>query len=95
MKQFKKEKITLENILCLLIIICPLLDMISFIFRNQFNINFSPSTFLRPIIPVIVILCLFFKEKKKIKFIILGIVYAIYGVIHLYLFQMNLTRKCV
>ena len=88
MKIKLKEKINIENILCFFIIICPMLDMLSFIFRNVFNTNISPSTILRPVIPIIVIIYLFFKEDKKFKlytflgFLILGI----YGVIHLYLF---------
>ena len=41
-----KEKVTIENILCFFIIICPILDMLSFIFRNVFNTKISPSTIL-------------------------------------------------
>ena len=83
-----KEKINIENILCFFIIICPILDMLSFIFRNVFNTNFSPSTILRPIIPIIVIVYLFFKEDKKFKiYTLLGfVIFGIYGLIHLYLF---------
>ena len=40
----------IENILCAFIIICPILDIMSFLFRNKFNTNYSPSTFIRPII---------------------------------------------
>ena len=60
-----KQKITIENALCLFIIICPLLDMASFIFRNAFNTNFSPSTFIRPIITIVVALIIFVKCKFK------------------------------
>lgn len=83
-----KEKINIENVLCFFIIICPILDMLSFIFRNVFNTNFSPSTILRPIIPIIVIVYLFFKEDKKFKiYTLLGfVIFGIYGLIHLYLF---------
>lgn len=88
MKIKLKEKINIENILCFFIIICPVLDMLSFIFRNVFNTNISPSTILRPIIPIIVIIYLFFKEDKKFKlYTFLGfLIFGIYGVIHLYLF---------
>lgn len=88
MKIKLKEKINIENILCFFIIICPILDMLSFIFRNVFNTNISPSTILRPIIPIIVIIYLFFKEDKKFKlYTFLGfLIFGIYGVIHLYLF---------
>lgn len=91
MKQFIKEKLNVENLLCFMIIICPILDILSFLFRNYFNTNFSPSTFLRPIIPIIVILIIFFKEKMKLKLIVVGIVYAIYAVIHLWLFNIVKT----
>lgn len=88
MKIKLKEKINIENILCFFIIICPVLDMLSFIFRNVFNTNISPSTILRPVIPIIVIIYLFFKEDKKFKlYTFLGfLIFGIYGVIHLYLF---------
>lgn len=88
MKIKLKEKINIENILCFFIIICPILDMLSFIFRNLFNTNISPSTILRPVIPIIVIIYLFFKEDKKFKlYTFLGfLIFGIYGVIHLYLF---------
>lgn len=89
MKIKLKEKINIENILCFFIIICPILDMLSFIFRNVFNTNISPSTLLRPIIPIIVIIYLFFKKDKKFKlYTFLGfLIFGIYGLIHLYLFE--------
>ena len=83
-----KEKINIENILCFFVIICPILDMLSFIFRNTFNTTISPSTILRPIIPICIIIYLFFKKDKKFKlYIFLGfIVFGIYALVHLYLF---------
>ncbi len=87
MKEKLKEKLTLENILCIFIIACPILDMASFIFRNTFNIKFSPSTFIRPIIPIIVITIIFFKEKTKLKMLGVAFIYGIYAIIHLYLFN--------
>lgn len=87
-----KKKIE-EKILCLLIIICPILDMTSFIFRNVFHTNFSPATFLRPIIPAIVIFYLFFKKDKKFKIITIsmGVLYTIYAILHLYVYQNIIT----
>lgn len=94
MEEIKKTKlkkirkiINLENILCVFLIICPILDIASFVFRNAFNVSFSPSTFIRPIIPIIVGLYIFFKEKKKFKLymFLVGIVYLIYGIAHLYM----------
>lgn len=82
-----KKKITIENILCLFIVLCPILDMASFIFRNIFNTNVSISTVLRPIIPIIAILYIFFKDKIKGKLIVGFGLYFIYGAIHLIIFQ--------
>ena len=84
----KIRNIKIEDILCIFIIICPVLDMISFLFRNAFNTNFSPSTIIRPIIPVLVIVYLFIKENKKFKlytFLAFSI-FCVYALIHLYLF---------
>lgn len=87
-----KKKIE-ENILCLFIIICPILDMISFLFRNAFHTNISPSTFLRPILPSFVMLYLFFKRDKKFKIYTLGIgfLYLLYAILHLWVFKSVIT----
>ncbi|MBR6033849.1 MAG: O-antigen ligase family protein [Clostridia bacterium] len=66
MKDLSK-KITIENALCLYIILCPILDMASFIFRNAFTTSISPSTFIRPIISIAVAIVIFFKCKFKRK----------------------------
>lgn len=87
MKQKIKEILTVENILCLFIIICPVLDMASFIFRNYFKTTISPSTFIRPIIPIIIITYIFFKDKIKFKLILAFVLYAIYGIMHLALYS--------
>ena len=97
MEKIKKvinlKNITVENILCLFIIMCPILDMLSFIFRNTFNTSISPSTIIRPIIPIGVIIYLFFKNDKKFKLstIGIGLIYFIYGVIHLIVFRTAVT----
>ena len=77
---------TIDKLLCLLIIICPILDMLSFIFRNTFETNISPSTFLRPIISIIVIIYIVIKDKNRWKIIAVGGVYGIYALIHMYLY---------
>lgn len=87
----KLKEIKLEDILVLFIILCPILDMLSFIFRNHFETPKSPSTFLRPLIPVIAIAIIFFKNKKKFKLFIGFCIYGIYGVIHLILYKLNIT----
>ena len=86
-----KEKITIENLLYVFIMICPILDMASFIFRNVFNTNISPSTFIRPIIPICIITYIFFKDKIKLKLIIVTSIYLIYAVVHLIIFNILKT----
>ena len=82
-----KKKLTLENLMCIFICSCPILDIISFLFRNFFDTSFSPTTILRPIIPSTMFIILFFKEKNKKQKIIFALIYAIYTLIHLKLFQ--------
>ena len=82
-----KKVITIENILCLFLILCPILDAASFLYRNYFNTNLSVSTVLRPIIPIIAIVYIFFKDKIKSKLIITGLIYGLYAIIHLYIFS--------
>ena len=85
----KRIQFNPEKLLCAFIIMCPILDMVSFIFRNVFNTNFSPSTFIRPIIPIIVMLYVFIKEDKKFKTktVLIGATFLIYGAIHIYCFN--------
>lgn len=82
-------KINIENILCIFIMISPILDIISFIFRNTFETRISPVTIVRPIIPIIVMLYLFLKKDKKFKLysILIAFLYVIYGIIHILLFK--------
>lgn len=83
-----KKKLNIENLLCAFILLCPVLDMVSFLFRNVFNTNFSPSTFTRPLIPALIMIYLFFKKDKnfKKKAVIAGLAYLIYAAVHIYLF---------
>lgn len=85
----KLKNIKIEDILCLFLIICPVLDMLSFLFRNTFETNISPSTFIRPIIPIIIFIILFFKTKMKPKIIVVSVIYALYAIIHLYIFNIE------
>lgn len=88
-----KEKITIENLLYIFIIICPILDMASFIFRNIFNTKLSPSTFIRPIIPICIITYIFFKDKIKLKLMVVASIYTIYALVHLGLFNILKTNS--
>ena len=82
-----KEKISLENLMCLFIILCPVLDIISFLFRKNLNTTISPTTIVRPIIPIFVFIILFFKEKNKKNKILVISAYVVYSIIHLIIFQ--------
>jgi len=90
---FNIKNINVENILCLFIILCPILDMVSFGYRNIFNTNLSPSTIIRPIIPIIISIYLFFKEDKKFKkyTFFIGTIYLLYGIFHLIVFKSAVT----
>ncbi len=83
-----KEKLNIENLLTVFIILCPILDIASFIFRNIFNTKISPSTIIRPILPIIAFIYYFIKADKKYKLKLFGIsaIYGIYAIIHLILF---------
>ena len=82
----KKKLIKIDKLLCALIILCPILDMLSFIFRNTFETKISPSTFLRPIISIIVVLCIIIKDKNRWRIIGVGAIYGTYALIHLFIF---------
>ena len=79
------KKLKKEYIIYFYIILCPILDIASFLFRNAFDTNISISTFIRPIIPVILAIYIFIKANKKHKLILAGIatIYVAYGAIHL------------
>lgn len=83
----KKKTIKIDKLLCMLIILCPILDMLSFIFRNTFETKISPSTFLRPVISIIVIIYIVIKDKNRWKIIGVGTIYGIYALIHILIFN--------
>lgn len=83
----KVKQTTIESFLYLYIILCPILDCLSFVFRNSVGTKISPSTIIRPICVLIAIGYIFIKDKKQRKpIIIAGLFYGIYSVIHLYIF---------
>ena len=92
---FNKKYFSIENILCIFIIFCPILDIVSFGFRNIFQTNFSPSTIIRPIIPIIIAIYLFLKEDKSFKkhCLTIGIIYLLYGILHLCVFNTAITES--
>lgn len=90
----KVKNIKIDDIVCFYIILCPILDIMSFLFRNSFNTKISPTTIIRPIIPTLLIIYLFIKKDKnyKIKLILLGCIYLLYAAIHIYLFSKIKTQ---
>ena len=88
-----RKKITLENILCLFIILSPIFDITSFIFRKYFNTTVSITTFIRPIIPVIAALYIFIKvdKNKKKKLALTGIIFIFYSAVHIYVMKSLIT----
>lgn len=89
--KIEKKKINtknlMENLLVIFLILCPIFDILSFIFRNVFNTSISPSTILRPIIPLIVFIDIFINSKHKLKIFIITAIYGIYAILHLLLFN--------
>lgn len=80
-------KYLIENLLVIFLILCPIFDIVSFVFRNTFNTSMSPSTILRPLIPLIVFIDIFIKSKHKLKIFIITVIYGIYALVHLLLFN--------
>lgn len=89
----KRKEFKMEYLLYLFLILSPFFDATSFLFRDTFpNSILSPSTILRPIIPLILCLYIFIKDPKMRKiFLIGGIVYGAYMVGHLYATSTVLT----
>lgn len=90
-----KNELTAQNLLCLFIILCPIFDIASYVFRNIFKTEISVSTVLRPVIPVVIGIYIFIKanKKQKIIFAITGMVYLTYAIIHL-LVSKNMFMDC-
>ena len=89
----KKKEFKIEYLVYLYIIMSPFLDALSCMFRIWFpNALFSPLMVIRPIIPIILTLYIFARDKSVRKPLILsGIGYLLYGVVHLLIFKKLLT----
>lgn len=81
------KKINAKTLLLIFIIIMPVLDMVSFVYRNKIGTEMSITAILRPIIPIALMGIIFFKNKFKGKLIISGLIYAVYAVVHIYVFN--------
>ena len=85
----KKKGFKIEYLIYIYIIMSPFLDALSCMYREWFpKASFSPLMVVRPIIPVILALYIFIKDKKvRWPLIISGLCYVIYGVVHLLIFK--------
>ena len=81
------KKINAKTLLLIFIILMPVLDMVSFVYRNKIGTEMSITAILRPIIPIVLMGIIFFKNKFKGKLIISGLIYAVYAAVHLYMFN--------
>lgn len=81
------HKIDKEKWLYIFILLNPIFDLLSSLF-NYLGFSYTPSTFLRPIMPFIILICIFATDKRTRKpLIISGLVYIVYALIHLYLYS--------
>lgn len=81
------KKINAKTLLLIFIILMPVLDMVSFVYRNKIGTEMSITAILRPIIPIVLMCIIFLKNKFKGKLIISGLIYAVYAAVHLYVFN--------
>lgn len=88
-----KKNNRIVNLLYLFVIITPFLDVIACLFRDWFpDASISPATILRPIIPLILLIYVFIKDKNIRKYLVIhGIVMILYGGIHLLIYKDLLT----
>ena len=86
-------EIWIYRLIYMYVILNPILDIASYLTRNIFEINISPATILRPIIPICICIYIFFKNdlKYKMKMIGISVIYGLYTIVHLYLFSKNIT----
>lgn len=87
------KKCKIEYLLYLFIILSPFLDSFSFLFREFFpHAKISPTTIIRPIIPTILFMYVFIKDKKERKYLLCSAFFFLfYGGMHLYFFQKNVS----
>lgn len=88
MKKFK-----IEYLVYIFIILTPFLDAFSFLYRENFKTaDIAWISLIRPIIPLILFIYIFLKDKKiRGKSIIFSSILLLYGLGHLWLFKENLN----
>ncbi len=84
----KKINFKMEYLIYAFFVLSPFLDAFSFLFRKDYpNAMISPSTIIRPVIPCILFIYLYLKEKPCRKKMVLGVFfYGLYAILHLYAF---------
>lgn len=89
----KSRKFTVQDLLCIFVILNPIFDIVSFIFRNYFETTISISTFIRPILPIAVGIYFFSKESKRgrIRLFLIASLYVLYAIGHLLMAKSFLT----
>ena len=81
------NKMNKEKWLYTFILLNPIYDILSSLF-NYYGFSYFLSTLLRPIIPLLMIIYIFFTDRTvRKKLLILGSIYVSYVVTHLYLYN--------
>lgn len=90
-----KKKMQTEYLFYLFLVISPFLDAFSFWYRKwNPTASVSPTTFLRLIIPCILLFFIFIKDKKSRKYLMIGGgVYFLYAIFHLVIYQKFFTTS--
>lgn len=84
-------KMNKENWLYFFILINPIFDLLSSLFK-YLDFNYTPATFLRPLIPFGVLIYIFIKDKSIRKKLLIAVsIYVTYALVHLYLYRDIIT----
>jgi len=85
------NKLNKEKLLFIFILLNPLFDLISSLF-NHLNFANTPSTFIRPLIPLVLIIYIFITDKSiRKKLIIISSIYIIYILVHTLIYKNIIT----
>lgn len=85
------KKMSKENWLYIFILINPIFDLLSSLFTNL-GTSFTPSTIMRPIIPLILLIYIFITDKSiRPKGIIISVIYLLYIGIHTLIYKDIMT----
>lgn len=80
-------KMNKERWLYLFILLNPIFDLLSSLFKS-YSFLYTPSTFLRPLIPLGILVYIFIVDKNiRKKLLLLMSIYVCYAIIHLYLYS--------